>query len=256
MVRMSSRAVAMLAVVLAVLVFMPGASRAEPFGVVPLDQVVFGHTYGDWAAQWWQWALSLPATEHPLFDTADCSAGQSGPVWFLGAKSCAIGDTTCSTSKVVRACTVPAGKMLFFPVLNYADSKLEEASFGNPNATIAWIRAFLAAQVDGSDNLSASVDGLSVYNLKARFRVQAPVFSFTLPACNPPDPTKSCDLLSAVGEGPFAPGEYLVNLDDGVYLMLEPLRPGRHTIHFHGEFPLFNFGFDVTYYLTVSHPGG
>jgi hypothetical protein len=97
-------------------------------------------------------------------------------VWFLGAKSCAIGDTTCSTSRVFRTCTVPAGKRLFFPVLNYADSTLEEASFGNPNATVPTIRSFLAAQVDGSDHLSASVDGVPVANVKARFRVQAPVF--------------------------------------------------------------------------------
>ena len=113
--------------------------------IVPPDEIVFARTYGDWAAQWWQWALSLPAAAHPLFDTADCSVGQSGPVWFLGARSCAIGDTTCNTSQVKRTCTVPFGKLLFFPVLNYADSKLEEASFGNPNATVAEIRAFLAS---------------------------------------------------------------------------------------------------------------
>jgi hypothetical protein len=34
--------------------------------------------------------------------------------------------------------------------------------------------------------------------------------------------------------------------------MLEPLRPGGHTVRFHGEFPAFNFGFDVTYSIVVS----
>src|SRR5690242_15482225 len=54
-------------------------------GVIPVNASPYGATYGEWSARWWQWAFSLPVDHHPLFDTADCSAGQSGPVWFLGA---------------------------------------------------------------------------------------------------------------------------------------------------------------------------
>ena len=53
-------------------------------GVRPPYAKAYGLTYGEWSAAWWQWALSLPVGAHPLFDTADCSAGQSGKVFFLG----------------------------------------------------------------------------------------------------------------------------------------------------------------------------
>ena len=48
------------------------------------DSVAFGRTYSEWAAAWWQWALSIPVSVHPLFDHGDCKTGQSGPVYFLG----------------------------------------------------------------------------------------------------------------------------------------------------------------------------
>ena len=99
----------------------PARGWDEGPGVAAVDQLVHGRTYGEWAAQGWQWALSLPAAAHPLFDTAGRSAGQPGPVWFLGARSCAIGDTTCSTTDVERTCAVPAGKALFFPVVRPGD---------------------------------------------------------------------------------------------------------------------------------------
>jgi hypothetical protein len=49
---------------------------------------VFGKIYGEWSAAWWQWAVSIPASESPVLLTDDdlnfdCSLGQHGPVWFL-----------------------------------------------------------------------------------------------------------------------------------------------------------------------------
>src|SRR6266478_1129078 len=76
--------------------------------VVPPGSTAYGQTYAQWSEAWLQWAFSLPVTAHPLFDTADCSAGQSGNVWFLGAKFCPSGDTTCNASSATRSCTVPA----------------------------------------------------------------------------------------------------------------------------------------------------
>ncbi|HZM15076.1 MAG TPA: hypothetical protein VFE28_03665 [Candidatus Krumholzibacteria bacterium] len=43
---------------------------------------------------------------------------------------------------------------------------------------------------------------------------------------------------------------------DGFWIMLAPLPPGVHTLHFHSELPDFGgFMVDVTYNLTVQ-PGG
>src|SRR5262249_21173167 len=54
--------------------------------ILPRNGTYFGKTYEQWAASWWQYKLSRPVVSNPLIYTsgADCSTGQSGPVWFLG----------------------------------------------------------------------------------------------------------------------------------------------------------------------------
>src|SRR4051794_27081119 len=53
--------------------------------IVPVQWNPYGLSYGDWSAQFWRWEFSLPVNGHPLAgNNGDCSAGQSGPVWFLG----------------------------------------------------------------------------------------------------------------------------------------------------------------------------
>jgi len=82
-----------------------------------------------------------------------------------------------------------------------------------------------------------------VRNLTA-YRAQAPKFSITTPAHN---------ILGVPwpGIGPFGTGiadTYYPNGSDGYWVMLTPLAPGLHTIHFtSGD------GFlDVTYRFTVG----
>src|SRR3954453_19451121 len=69
---------------------------------------VIGRSYGQWTEAWWQWCYSLPASSHPLFDTADVSAGQQGAVWFLGGYF--------TGGPRVRSALIPPGKLLFFPL--------------------------------------------------------------------------------------------------------------------------------------------
>ena len=94
-----------------------GANSLKNPRVVPPGSTAYGQTYAEWSEAWFQWSFSLPVTAHPLFGTADCSAGQSGNVWFLG------GTFGASGIGVVRNCTIPAGKALFFPIINnWADN--------------------------------------------------------------------------------------------------------------------------------------
>jgi len=59
----------------------------------------------------------MPIDHHPLYDTADCSAGQSGPVWFLGGTFTTIEQSPGVVVGIAnRTCTVPADKALFFPI--------------------------------------------------------------------------------------------------------------------------------------------
>ena len=53
--------------------------------VVPPNSNAYGSKFSEWSAQWWQYVLSVPGTENPLFDPdgSRCMIGQRGPVWFL-----------------------------------------------------------------------------------------------------------------------------------------------------------------------------
>ncbi len=208
--------------------------------VIPPSSVAYGRTYSEWSAAWQQWALSIPVVNHPLFDNGDCSVGQSGPVWFLGGKFCAINTPGCGTNKVVRYCSVPAGKALYIPVLNAEWSVLE---MNDPKFQIADLRSNAALNMDGAANLSFDIDGAKIPRLKKDFRVQSPAFVFTLPDDN---------LFNAVGEGPYPGGAYFPGVDDGVYVMVAPLSAGWHKIHFHGAFPVWDFTLDITYNLNVA----
>jgi hypothetical protein len=79
--------------------------------IAPIHSKPAGQTYGRWAADWWEWALGIPAAVNPLTDTTGehCAQRQVDEVWFLA-------DWRPPTP-VARACKLPAGKSLFFPLI-------------------------------------------------------------------------------------------------------------------------------------------
>jgi hypothetical protein len=200
-----------------------GGPKPHP---MPVQSHVFGKTYAEWSAAWWRWALSIPFDHHPLTDTADCSTGQKGHVWFLGG--------SFVSGTVDRECTVPAGKALFFPILNAECSTVEPPPFYGSNE--AELRACAKSFVDPAVDLFAEIDGVPVQKL-GQYRTQSPLFTFTAPEPN---------VL-------FVPGPVTgQSVSDGYYLLLPPLPVGKHTLHFGGTFPQFGpFTIDVTYHLTV-----
>ena len=229
--------------------------------VLPPGGRHFGLTYGQWSAVWWQWAFAIPVhrppfsdnVNHPLVDLTGgkCGVHQFGPVWFLGGAFFEVGTTSLST--VVRDdCVVPSSKALFFPILNTECTGIEGPGNGC-GATVADSRAIVSSVIDGAGNLSADVDGTPI-PIDATYRVGSPNKP---PFCVflAPD-----DLLSFIGEGPggygsgthFHAGFSCGTVDDGYYVMLAPLSKGPHTVHFHGEFPVYAFALDVTYHLTVE----
>jgi hypothetical protein len=230
---------ALLAIILGVLAIAAPAVLAQSDGpkLIKSDAIVYGKSYSEWSAGWWQWALSLPASNHPLFDSAPCDTGQSGPVFFLGGKFCATWSDSCGYSNIVRSCTVPAGKSLYVAVVNTDFSSLETPQYSQ----IADLRSNAATVIDYAEP-AFTLDGAPVADLKNRFRVQSPAFGFTIPDDN---------LFTAIGEGAFSQGAYFPAVDDGIYVMLSPLPAGPHTLRLSGSFPVWDFSFDVTYQLNV-----
>ncbi len=202
--------------------------------------VAYGHTYGEWAAAWWEWAMSIPASTNPLKDqTGEFAAvGQSvsGPVWFLA------GTLGGSAERTV---TIPAGRALFFPIVNTSWTNLP-ALGDNPwsPAQDLFARGYVGALLDTATDLVCEIDGKPLKNLGDYRTKTSPfmVFMVELP---------TDDLFGYVNMG-ASPGTNGPCVDDGYYVMLEPLKPGTHSIHFGGSVTSTSFSVDVIYHLTIE----
>jgi len=203
---------------------LPGAYAADPNpGVLPPNSKPAGTSYADWSAKWWTWVLQQPKASNPLFDdTGDrCANGQSGKVWFLAG-------TTGGT--VTRSCTVPNGKFIYIPVANL----VYVVTPGNPPGdSIDLAKEWLDTNWPNHSDLAAEIDGKSVGNLD-KYAVRSPAFWVNLPAGNVFD---------------LAAGKYQA-LAQGIQLMLNPLPPGKHTLHVHSK--MGDSTIDATYDLTVK----
>jgi len=196
---------------------------------------IFGKTYGEWSANWWQWLESqdfIPSTEQ---GKVDCSAGQLGRVWFLAGSE--------GTGPAERKCTVPSGTLLFFPLVNAEfnnepdETTCADGPLGGP-CTEAEKREILDGVMSDNTpgifnsracNLDSTVDGIpTLFSNFATVRTQSPPFPF-------------------LGD--------TETVSDGIWVMLS-LPEGKHTLHFKGalcdldtNIPIFEV--DVTYKLTV-----
>ncbi|MFJ9041095.1 hypothetical protein ACIRF8_31565 [Streptomyces sp. NPDC102406] len=75
-----------------------------------------GNTGGELAGRWWKWALSAPDDRSPVKDTTGEHAAWDQPddVWFLAGTY---------GGRTTRTCPLPAGRPVFFPVLNMQHSR-------------------------------------------------------------------------------------------------------------------------------------
>ena len=198
----------------------------------------YGRTYGEWSAKWWKYVLAIPAVDNPLLNDDKNARYQRGPVWFLTGKFCL--NSSCATLlPVVRSVTIPAEKAVFFPVANSEWDNLGVS----PPLSVAEERAAAQASQDTVTSMSADLDGQAIGNLDpltSPFRVVSPVFDYSIPDNN---------IYQALGY-PFGRQTIEDAVGDGVYVMLKPLSPGSHVLHFAAAFN-FDFAFDVTYYITV-----
>jgi hypothetical protein len=197
--------------------------------VLPPHSNAFGMGYDELAADWLEWALSIPNAYSPLFDTdgSNAAIGQTGRAWFLA------GNTGGSTTRTV---SVPAGRPLFFPILN--EFWVNTPELGDPvwsAAEEANARSLLAAGMDTAQNLVLQIDGRTIPNVYGHLRASSTVGTCMLPTDN----------LYGANRGPHP------CVADGFWALLPPMSKGAHTIHFAGVFA--DFHLDVTYNLTILH---
>jgi hypothetical protein len=216
-------------------------------GILPPQSHPYGKSYGEWSAEHWKWLYSMPIDHHPLFDTAECDEGQSGPVWFLGGTFTPTVEGNVVVGRAERYCTVPLGKALFFPILDSECATLE----GN-GTTDAELRSCATFFQNHAYNMTCTIDGKPVRNVDS-YRVQSPLFTY--------GPLPENNVLLNSGYPAAVAGATSPSVSDGVFLMVAPLSRGCHTIHFTGALTLstangdpfdFDFRLDITYHLTVS----
>lgn len=213
-------------------------ARAAPAGsvnpgIVPLNAHFRGKTYGQWEASFWQWALALPVAPlpHPFDDCQNrpISARQTGNVWYWSAPDRA--PLTCDQSRTV----IPAGTAIFLSMLDVEASSLDAPPFF---ATSARDQQQTATAFAGDiSDLFCSIDGVTVHDITA-YRTATGQFSISTPT--------PWVFNHAGGTG--------TAVADGYFLMLKPLPPGPHTIHYGGTFhiPDEDLPKDVTLLITVG----
>jgi hypothetical protein len=190
---------------------------------------------GELAAAWWQWALSKPAEDFPLFGgdptyTEEQCNGEpvtatQGETWFLAGSA--------GTTSVERTCSMPAGSQLFFPVVNYVWVFTDPETDTDRQARES-VQGFMRGLLsDPEFSMVVTVDGEEVHRI---VRAKSQFFDVQLPEDN------------VFGE---PAGTYRA-LADGFWVKLRPLSEGEHTIHWVMNAPNSGFSQDVTYHLTVQ----
>lgn len=217
--------------------------------IFPREATPFGKSYEEWAALWWQWAISVPKDVNPMLG-GPCDVDQPDDVFFLAG-------TMGGAS--TRSCTIPVGTPIFFPILNSVCNSCPELSDEDYSCETAMSDDFLhyAANyyMDNGDRaLTLEIDGVPVDGLdeyrahSATFNADAPAAwdDRVIPACSGPIRENPCGVPV---------GSPRASVADGHWVMLRPLPPGEHQIHFTGnvDYPWgHSFGLDVTYNLVVA----
>jgi hypothetical protein len=195
-----------LRVAIAIVAALAAASSAESAAadqrsVLPPDARIAGEAQPQWSVRWWQWAASFDYPESPVADRTGerCAAGQDGPVWFLAG--------VYGSAPVKRTCEVPAGKWLFFPIVNYVVFPPDGST-----PSCQTVTAQARASTDDPVDLAVFVDGASVANLAKHRQSSADCFNL----------------------GERAGQDVYPAASNGYYVMLRPLPPGKHEIKWGG----------------------
>ncbi len=202
-------------------------ASADPARAGNATPQVYGQSIGNWGHAWWQWAVNFPTADNPIVQTGDvdCSAGQSGKVWYLAG--------TFGTS-AARTCSIKKGKAMFLPLLN----AIGWTSDGGCTDELS-CRTYVGALIDAVTSWTCTVDGTPCVWSAQIVRAQSDALPLNLP-----DGSFEEDFG-------FAPGVREISIADGYWVMLDPLPPGPHTIHFTSAVSSIPFSLDVTYHLTV-----
>lgn len=184
------------------------------------------------AIGWWKWAYGFSNDNNPLLDTKGiyCASGQSGSTWFLGG-------FFDSPYQIVRDCTLPVGKTIFFPILNSECSFLEYPNIQTKQGLSECAKQAQDRVVDAI----ATINGTELPHV----RIDTGIFNFTLP--------NDSFLFTGAKAGTYETS------GNGVFVGIKDLGKGNYILKFSGtSLPLPNsddinpFSQDITYNLHIK----
>ncbi|RTL44360.1 MAG: hypothetical protein EKK53_07020 [Burkholderiales bacterium] len=194
----------------ALLTALAGPAKAQ---LIPPAKAIAGASQEEWSRRWWHWALSFDDEDSPVLDPDGrlCGAGQSGPVWFLAG--------SYGSQRTVRTCRLPAGKTLFFPLVNVIAVPPDDE-----REACASLMLRAEDQTESPGALVLEMNGRRFNGLEAHRQA-----------------TRGCFLVSPEDDAPAAA--------NGYYVAFGPLKAGRYTLNFGGILPGLSQA--VTYTLDV-----
>lgn len=171
-----------------------------------------GQSIEAWGAAWWQWAFVHPEVLGDTTGEFGHLGNVGGPVFFAEGSS---GGT------VSLSYTVPGNQFILLPVATYIWTLFD------PCASVACAADIVNSFVDGITHPFASIDGVALPDLASHLvRVD-----------------HGAPFVFKVDAGPIGPDGYGGILDavqGGIWLMLEPLSAGMHTVTFGATVPIID----------------
>lgn len=231
-----------------VLLATAAASSAQ---VLPPSSLPYGLSYQEWSAKWWQWSLEQSTNHLELVGGPGICDGPASRVQFLaGALLLGSGGQAAITNKV----SISAGTPLFLTILSVWD---DNSGCPFTSYTAEELRATVVGLWSAVTVTSCTIDGKPVPGLSdptnTVYNVESPYFSYTT--------APEGNVLAGIfGDTCIGGGVTIYPaVADGVYLMLAPLSPGKHTIHTIGVVGPLSSPYvveDVTYEITVGRNFG
>jgi hypothetical protein len=205
----------------------------------PAGETWFGKTPAEWAVAWWNWSLPIPRATNPMRG-GPCDQNQTGDVFFLAGNFGRV---------ETRSCTIPAGKAIYFPIINDVCKDAPEAGCQYMSTEAELLEC---GRLEPEHSVSLSIDGVAIEDLEGYHTQSAP-----FEVLGPGD--RSLNAMPCIG--PIGPnhceipeGTRRIGVTDGYWVMLRPLPPGPHTIHFAGSTGPASapWALDMTYQITVA----
>ncbi len=186
----------------------------------------------------------MPADRYPLTDMTGqfCAERQVGKVWFLGG----VYQGTTAT----RNCSIPAGKAIFFPLINNSYSAFLN-DLPESTRTEEFVRGAGSCSVPAE--ISVWIDGIKVPRPTRYFTgpggSQSPIYNAQMGPNNigqySPDPASGARYAKDLALVPSA--------EQGYYLFVYPLSVGAHKLRWiaTGCYAADALQ-DVTYHLSIT----